>query len=202
MGRKIVFLDIDGVIQPGYSKERFKHVSLDKEISDMPGLYKYLDYYFHIDYREYHPYDVAAVYYDWDKTAVELLKLTLSLTGAKIVLSSDWRMGGFDRMKDFFTMHGLENFFLDMTLFYDNIDKNFIEKAKAKHKEKMGPDSYLDYRSIEILEWLNRNPDVKKWVAIDDLKLSGIEENFVRTTEQVYTWKDAEKSIRILQRRG
>jgi len=30
-----------------------------------------------------------------------------------------------------------------------------------------------NYAYIEILEWLNRNPDVKNWVAIDDRPLTG-----------------------------
>ena len=36
-------------------------------------------------------YDVGAVYYDWDKTAVSNLHKLLSWCDAEIVLSSDWR---------------------------------------------------------------------------------------------------------------
>ena len=197
MNRKIVFLDIDGVLQPGYSQKRFDTISGENGESGMPKLYRYLEYYFKIDYRKYNQYDVAAVYCDWDKIAVDLLKLTLSLTGAKIVLSSDWRREGFDRMKDFFTMHGLEKFYIDNTKDYNDLDISFVEEVKTRYKEKNGPDSYLDYRSIEILEWLSRNPDVKKWVAIDDMRLSGLGDNFINTRSS-YTWEDAEKAIRLL----
>ena len=197
MNRKIVFLDIDGVLQPGYSEKRFDVIGRKDGKGGMPEVYEYLEYYFKIDYRKYNQYDVAAVYSDWDKTAVDLLKLTLSLTGAKIVLSSDWRREGYDRMKDFFTMHGLEKYYIDNTKDSKYIDTTYIEEERAIFKEKNGPNAYLDSRSIEILEWLIRNPDVKKWVAIDDMRLSGLGDNFINTRSS-YTWEDAEKAIRLL----
>ena len=198
MQRKIIFLDIDGVLQPASSQERFEHICYnDFENSDMPELYKHLKYKFNIDYSIYNQYDVAAVFWDWDKSSVDLLKLTLSLTGAKIVLSSDWRRDGFDRMKDFFTIYGLEKYFIDCTAEYDKMDKSFIEKTKAKFEEENGKDAYIDERSIEILEWLSKNPDVKRWVAIDDRKLRGLGDHFV-WTEYRYTAGNAEKCIRLL----
>ena len=202
MERKIVFLDIDGVLQPGHSQNRFDHIHHDEEKSDMPDLYRSLENKFQIDYSKYNQYDVAAVFFDWDKESVNLLKLTLSLTGAKIVLSSDWRRGGFERMKDFFTIYGLEKYYLDDTKFRKDIAQDFIDQAKAKHKEEKGEKAYLDERSIEILEWLSRNPDVKKWVAIDDMSLSGLDRHFVLTGYgHRFGWEDAEKSIRILSRK-
>jgi len=198
MGRKIVFLDIDGVLQMVSSQKRFDHINYrEPEKGDMPNLYKGLERKFKIDFTKYDQYDVAAVFYDWHETSVELLKLTLSATGAQIVLSSDWRNEGFERMKDFFTIHGLENYFVDITGFEDKIDPTFVKKIKKKYAEEMGKDAYISYRSIEILEWLNRNPDVKKWVAIDDMELEGLGEHFVRT-EYRYSWKEAVKCIKLL----
>jgi hypothetical protein len=196
MERKIIFLDIDGVLQPISSQKRFKHVYNYEGESDMPKLFEDLENHFNIDYRKYHPYDVAAVFYDWDKESISLLKLTLSLTGALIVLSSDWR-GDINRMKDFFTIYGLEKYYIDDTGIFNIMDKTFIEETRAKHEEKKGKDAYLDYRSVEILEWLSRNPDVKKWVSIDDLQLRGLDGHFVRTRQR-YKWEDAEKAIKIL----
>ena len=42
---------------------------------------------------------------------------------AQIVLSSDWRIDGLNRMKDFFAMYGLDKYFIDVTNFYSNIDE-------------------------------------------------------------------------------
>jgi len=201
MERKIIFLDIDGVLQSCSSQERFKHIDMSiagTGKSDMPELYNYFDKKFNIDFRKYKDYDVAAVYYDWNKISLALLRLVLKITGAKIVLSSDWKNGGFDRMKDFFTIHGLETYYIDNTKNYDKIDESFIKEQWQCHKDIHGEKTYLDQRSIEILEWLHRNPDVKKWVAIDDMKLSGINQNFVFIESHCFLENDAEKCFRIL----
>ena len=182
---KIVFLDIDGVLQPHGSQERFNQIIHGEVSTCKPELYNRLQYLHQIDYRQYHPYDVAAVYYDWDKSAIALLKVVLEYTQAKIVLSSDWRMGGFQRMKDFFAIYGLDKYLIDFTKFYNDIDKDFIKKIEREDKEKNGEKSYVAYRVIEILEWLSRNPKVKKWAAIDDMLLKGIEEHFVYTQSRI-----------------
>ena len=207
MERKIVFLDIDGVLQPIDSQKRFDHCHGDIKKSPMLAIYKSLEEKFGIDYSVYKQWDVAAVLFDWDKVAVSLLKLILNLTDSKIVVSSDWRLGGFKLMKDFFTLHGLENYFIDITSSEESffaekmglpqIDSEFSAEIEAKHKREYGEQAYLHWRTIEIFDWLHRNPDVKKWVAIDDMDLDGIGPNFVRTDESLNEI-DAEKCIRIL----
>ncbi len=80
--RKVVFLDIDGVLQPTTAQDRFNHnmESLKKELAE-----KYNDNHF----LELDKYDVAAVYYDWNKEAVDFLHKLLSDCDAEIVISSD-----------------------------------------------------------------------------------------------------------------
>ena len=208
MERRIVFLDIDGVLQRPSAKKRFEYCHRDLEKSEMPKIYEYLKGKFGIDFSVYDQYDVAAVYFDWDRTALALLKLVLNLTGAQIVLSSDWRLfGGFQRMKDFFTIHGLEKYFIDITRVdkiygskkntYEIIDEDFKQRTEERYKEKYGKDARIASRSIEILDWLDRNPDVKYWVAIDDMILHGIEENYVESYPSMSV-NNAEKCIRML----
>lgn len=66
---KVIFLDIDGVLQPYNSEKRFK--------IDRKELRKKLSEEFDTDYTIYNEYDVAACYADWDKDAVEKMKKTI-----------------------------------------------------------------------------------------------------------------------------
>ncbi len=104
----IVFLDINGVLQPDYYKHRF---SVDKSIL------KKLSNKHNIDYSQYDFYDVAAVYCDWDEQAVVRLKYILDETNSKIIVSSDWRNDRLpNKMKDLLTIQGLDRYW-----FADNI---------------------------------------------------------------------------------
>jgi hypothetical protein len=100
-------------------------------------------------------------------------------------------------MKDFFTMHGLEAFFLDVTTDEKNIDGEIAGEIRKKCLDEIGHNTYVSYRSVEILERLSRNTKKKKWVAVDDMNLRGIDGHFVRTQYR-YTWEDAEKCIKLL----
>ena len=105
---KIIFLDIDGVLQPYDNNERFKH-NLEETVKEVAV--KYNDtIYFTMD-----PYDVAAVYYDWDGKAVGLLKTCLDETGAKIVISSGWRdFNNEENLKALFRIHQLDSYIVDV----------------------------------------------------------------------------------------
>jgi len=98
---RVIFLDIDGVIQGYSSQKRFDF------IKEIPALQKELTEKHGVDYLSYDKYDVGAVYYDWDPHAVCLIKKILDETMAMIVISSDWRLteGGLQRMKDLFRLH-------------------------------------------------------------------------------------------------
>ena len=56
---KVIFLDIDGVLQLYDSHNRFEH--------DRKALVSELSQKFHRDYSMYDEYDVAACDLDWDK---------------------------------------------------------------------------------------------------------------------------------------
>ena len=76
----IIFLDIDGVLQPYSSQKRFEinRKELKEKLSKELG----------IDYSIYNEYDVAAAACDWDKDAVDRIKNIIEKTEAKIVVSS------------------------------------------------------------------------------------------------------------------
>ena len=186
MFSKVIFLDIDGVIQPINSKIRFEHIPEFDKISEE------LSQKFGVDYCQYHPYDVGAVYFDWDKTALELLQGILDKTGAKIVISSDWRLsGGLERMLDFFKIYGMDQYIVDIVP--PNSGDLICDWIKETPEYKGIP-----WRSIEILEYLKAHPHIQKYVAIDDLPLDRGLGKFAVITEEVMTQKDANKCIRIL----
>ena len=105
---KIIFLDIDGVLQPYDNDERFEH-NLEETVKEVAE--KYHDEI----YAAMDPYDVAAVYYDWDDNAVGLLKACLDETNAKIVISSGWReFNNEENLKALFKIHKLDSYITDV----------------------------------------------------------------------------------------
>lgn len=106
--RKVIFLDIDGVLQPG-TQYRFDH-DLDKTKEMLSKKYN------NKNILLLDKYDVGAVYYDWSHDAVEKLKKLLFLTSADIVISSDWRCHrSLDELRLLFSLHDLDGYIVDGT---------------------------------------------------------------------------------------
>ncbi|MDR2140654.1 MAG: hypothetical protein LBR11_02520, partial [Deltaproteobacteria bacterium] len=147
---KVIFLDIDGVLQPHSSQKRFARI----EDGSIAKLYEELKRIHNVDYSVYDECDVAAVYYDWRKSSVELLRDILLKTGAKIVLSSDWRIFGMNAMYDFFTIHGLQEYYIDQTIdsSYD-LKHDEFDKLKDKYRIKYKNNDIYFWRVIEILDY-------------------------------------------------
>jgi len=180
---KIVFLDIDGVMQAYNSDGRFKN------LKTIPELQKELTSKYGVDYTKYDKYDVGAVYYDWHPKAVSFIRKILQETGAMVVISSDWRDEGLDRMIDFFRLHDMGEYVVDLT---PRI--GYEERKLLKDKYQDG----VSYRTMEILEYVEKHPHIQRYVAIDDMDLSkGLEGHFVKTSNLI---KEAEckKAIGIL----
>ena len=116
---KVIFLDIDGVLQPYASKNRFE---IDRKV-----LRERLSKELNTDYTIYNEYDVAACYADWDKEAVERIKKIIKKTDAKIVISSDWRSKELpNKMKDFLKIHNMDKYWVGET---DDIDEEKMKEA-------------------------------------------------------------------------
>lgn len=147
--RRVVFLDIDGVMQPdqaihGYNN-RFKiprdemgpqyskKIAREKEIDDLASL---------------NCWDVAAVNLDWSDEAVTNLKQILDCIPEKIeiVLSSDWRISkSLEDMKALFALHGLDAYLTDMC-----------------------PGDYSCSKSEGIRMYLEAHPDLHNYIIFDD----------------------------------
>ena len=186
---KVVFLDIDGVLQP-FTQHRFDHI----ENGDMEKVYDELQQKIGVDYRQYSIYDVAAVYYDWHPVALRELKRVLETTGAKIVLSSDWRDEDNTRMRDFFRIHELDQYFIGRTI----VTNYSVDMAQYREILNLGDDMRWETRSVEILYYLHEHPEVTKYVSVDDMTLKGLGKHFVQTSHML-TPELADECIRILQ---
>jgi len=135
---KIIFLDIDGVLVPDYLKDGDEAFSSFNHWNAAP----------------------------FSKSCMKVLNRILKKTGAKVVISSDWRVNySFGDMREIFKeaeIYGGEDTVIGFT-----------------KRSKYG--SYERNRAEEIKEWANiHRPEF--WVAIDDLPLSPFleEDHFVR----------------------
>lgn len=220
---KALFLDIDGVLQPCGRQERFRHRD------EIPSICTELNQTIETDF-DYEAYiansysnscDIGAVYFDWDKPSVERLRRILEATGARIILSSDWREGGLKRMKGFLAIYNLNSYLDDAT--YCILDEQRLgpdyKEVNARieawkniyqmihdHLSKLYPADpnkwmdFVDYRTGEILEYLDRHPEITAFVALDDRNLEkGLNGHFIHTKNSI-SEEDVERAIEILNR--
>ena len=186
--KKVVFLDIEGVLFP-FTQYRYDHINN----GDMEKVYNELHQRLGVDYRQYNIHHVSAVYYDWDKRAISELKRILDTTGAKIVLSSSWRDENNDRMRDFFRIHDMHEYFIDSTIFLRNIYdiSPYIAKLNLSNSTR------YQMRFIEISLYLHDHPEITHFVVIDDMNLRGLGNHFVQTSQRL-TPELANKCIAVL----
>lgn len=130
-------------------------------------------------------------YYGVEDSKVELLKKIIDATGAKIVLSSTWRLG-FDNKG-----HRLED------------HAKYLKEKLAKYGLEiygMTPEvgGWHGQRGREIKLWLTAHEETDEWVVLDDEYFDDFPENGIMPhwveTYDLYglTEEDVEKAINIL----
>ena len=173
----IVFLDIDGVLQPYDSQ--FNFYSYDKKLIDS------LSNKYNVDYSKYNFSIIAAIYYDWDDQAVSRLKYILDQTNSKIITSSDWReLSPSYNMEDLFKIHLLDKYY-----FADNI---ILPKE---------PTESLDLiRAKEIKASLEKY-NIDNYVVLDDMKnmIKHFPNNTV-ITNNIISINNMNEAIKILKK--
>lgn len=168
---KLIFLDIDGVLNPTHY---------------MNSLYKMWKASFN-EIKSHDEYGQLFFYQNCDA-----LKKIIDETGAKIVISSTWRMEGEIKMKEMWKYRGLVGEIIGIT-------PNEIDVVES------GITEFYDMvcRGHEIGLWIKQNNFKGNYVIIDDTKdmLKNQEDFFVTTNGFVgLTMKDAEKAISILNK--
>lgn len=103
---------------------------------------------------------------NFDEKAVETLNEILEQTGAEIVVSSDWRYHAkLEELGDYYESQGIIKRPIAVTSTTQDIDPILWQTLRFR------ADLELE-RSIEITDYLNKNPEITHWVAIDDLDMS------------------------------
>jgi hypothetical protein len=151
--KSVLFLDNDGVLclsnnWGGRQKKWQKFKKLNPDVSLLSQA----------------PVDVR--FDDFDKKAVKVLNQVLEETGAEIVVSSDWKLHAtLDELGEYYLSQGISKKPIDMTPNLGDFDSTtndlFMWKGWLEKK-----------RILEIQQYLELNPNVEKWVAVDDLNMS------------------------------
>lgn len=102
---------------------------------------------------------------DFDIIAIKVLNEILEMTDCEIVISSDWRRHAtLEQLQELYTIRGIKKIPIGMTE-CEPTQGMLLQSARV----------------TEIQNFLSSHPEITKWVAIDDMNLSKLE-NFVRTS--------------------
>lgn len=205
-----LFLDIDGVLQPGTQKRFGYRDDIPDLCAELEwrcgGRYPYTKWH---GTQELDDMDIAAVYYDWNRDAVERLRYALEVTGSGIVLSTSWReVRGCVGMSALLAIHGLDRYlcgFTETSFLLERRDLPYgwtdgrerfeaaqkkARLARAELQKGMrarygGPNGerYVSCRTCEIREYLDRHLEIVAFAAVDDMNLElGLDGHSVQTS--------------------
>jgi len=154
--KKVIFLDHDGVIclaDNWGSRNKKKHKYAKKNNLTVNQL----------NSKEI---PVEVTFDDFDKKAVKVLNEIITETDCEIVVSSDWRFyANLDQLGTYYESQGIIKKPISVT----EVFKDLYPREWSKYR--FLAEIELE-RSMEINHWLENNPEVTQWVAIDDLNMS------------------------------
>ena len=167
---KIIFLDLDGVLNTANYYDRLQHEHLPTE-------------------------DIFGTMFD--PNAVEQLSHIIDSTKAKIVISSSWRYSGIANMRAMWKARQLPGEIYDITSLFvaDDYIREHMEEENFDFYEAM-----TSVREMEISAWLQEHPEVTSYVILDDQStFRQLKEHFVQINPKSgITNKDTEQVITIL----
>jgi hypothetical protein len=148
---KVIFLDHDGVICLSNNWG-----SRHKKQKEWGGRVPFMSV-----------YDVPVEYRfdDFDTKAIKVLNSILEITGAEIIVSSDWRTyATLEELGQYYELQGVikKPIGITKTLAECNTPKDFIWSRQWDLEQT---------RSFEIHQYLKEHPSITSWVAIDDLDM-------------------------------
>ncbi|TAG03951.1 MAG: hypothetical protein EAZ44_05515 [Cytophagia bacterium] len=170
---KIIFLDIDGVLDYQYSLDHSpeKATALKKELLQKNPKLENISI-----------FDLSIAYNDWQNSAIEYLHNLCQKTGAFIVICSSWRLiYSVEDLKNLFDLYDLGKYVIDKT---EDLD---IKNGRA----------------TEIRTYLAKNKHIKNYVILDDDEGFYVNDNFgnrfISTNEyEIFTEKQYEIALKIL----
>jgi hypothetical protein len=141
MARRIVFLDVDGVLNT--AEWRNSAIRRSREV----------------------PTELRRIQSHWlDPKAVARVNLLLERTHAEVVLSSSWRKRGLEPMQATLTGAGFRGRLIDCTPLPDQHDLALFRRLEGQDR----PEGYTWPRGYEIQQWLEGHADVRAIVILDD----------------------------------
>ena len=169
---KIIFLDLDGVLNTANYYDRLQHEHLPTE-------------------------DIFGTLFD--PKAVEQLSHIIDSTNAKIVISSSWRYSGIANMRAMWKARQLPGEIYDITSLH--VADDYIQSQMENNPNDFDLyDAMILAREMEIALWLEEHPEVTSYVILDDQStFRQLKEHFVQINPKSgITNKDTERIITIL----